>query len=94
MSLQRKEFYMNELPMLSKFPEGSANRDYDIFEELPNGTTVWRACILGMANVEVRLQALAKESTSRFFALSLQDRSEAVIRPVKSLRRQDIHRAG
>ena len=64
-----------ELPTLYKFPEGSTNRDDDVFEELPDGTTRWRACVIGMANVERKLQELAMDSNSRFFALNLQERS-------------------
>ena len=44
-------------------------------EELPDGTTRWRACVIGMANVERKLQELAMDSNSRFFALNLQERS-------------------
>ena len=29
-----------------KYSEGSINCDYDIFEELPDGSTVWIACIV------------------------------------------------
>jgi hypothetical protein len=62
------------LPTLDKFPAGSTNRDYDVFEQLPDGSVVWRACVIGMANVEQKLQELAKDSNGRFFALNLQDR--------------------
>jgi hypothetical protein len=39
---------MTDCPTLHKFPECSTNRDFDIFEQLPDGTTVWRACVVGM----------------------------------------------
>lgn len=84
---------MTDFPTQHKFPEGSTNLDYDVFEEFPDGSTIWRACVFGMENVELKLRELAKETTNKFFALSLQDRSEAVIRPLKSSRRQELRRA-
>ncbi len=81
---------MTDIPTQYKFPEEWANRDYDVFEEFPDGSTVWRACLFGMENVELKLRELAKETTNKFFALSLQDRSQAVIRPMKSSRRQGL----
>jgi hypothetical protein len=84
---------MTDFPTQHKFPEDSTNRDYDVFEEFPDGSTLWRACVFGMANVELKLRELAVETTNKFFALSLQDRSQAVIRPLKSSRRQEFRRA-
>ena len=42
-----------------KYPEDAANRNYDIFEELPDGSTVWRGCMVGMENVESKLRRLS-----------------------------------
>ena len=67
-----------------KYPEDSANRDYDIFEELPDGSTVWRACVFGMGNVEGMLRQLARESNNKFFAPNLNNRSEPATRPGNS----------
>jgi hypothetical protein len=72
---------MPNFPTYQKFPEDSANRDYDIFEELPDGSTIWRACVFGMGNVELKLRELARETTNKFFALSLRDQNSPVIRP-------------
>ena len=84
---------MTDFPTHHKFPEGSANCDYDVFEELPDGSAIWRACVFGMESVELKLRELARESGNRFFALSLQDRPQSVIRPFK-LTRQDLRRTG
>jgi len=91
---QYKESLMTDCLTSQKFPEGSANRDYDIFEEFPDGSTIWRACVFGMANVEAKMTELAIQSNNKFFALNLQDRTHAVIRPLKSLSRQELRRAG
>lgn len=77
-----------------KFPEDSTNRDYDIFEEFPDGSTVWRACVFGMDNVELKFRELGRETSNRIFAISLRDQSVPVIRPSKSAAKQDLRRAG
>jgi hypothetical protein len=62
---------MTDIPMQYKIPEEWANRDYEVFGEFPDGSTVWRACVFGMENVELKLRELAKETTNKFFALTL-----------------------
>jgi hypothetical protein len=81
---------MRDCPILHKFPEGSANRDYDIFEQLPDGANVWRTCVVGMQNVELKLRELARESNNKFFAINLQDRTQFVVRSLKPTRRQEL----
>jgi hypothetical protein len=85
---------MTDHPTFQKFPEGSANRDYDIFEEFSDGSTIWRACVFGMANVEVKMRELAKQSDNKFFALNLQDSRQVVVRPFRSPTREEFRRAG
>jgi hypothetical protein len=85
---------MSNCPTHRKFPEDSMNRDYDIFEELPDGSTVWRACVFGMENVELAFRELAKETPNRIFATSLLDKSVPVIRPQKSTAKQGLRRVG
>jgi hypothetical protein len=60
-----------DFPTLHKFPEGSADRNYFVFEKLPDGSALWRGCVLGMESVELKLQKLARESNNKFFALNL-----------------------
>lgn len=74
---------MPDYPMHQKFPEGSTNRDYDIFEELPDGSAVWRGCVFGIENVELKFRELAKETSNRVFATSLLDQPDPLIRPRK-----------
>jgi len=77
-----------------KFPEDSAFRDYDVFEEMPDGSTIWRGCVFGMANVELKLRELAKTTSNKLFALNLQDRSLPAVRPSKAPDKQQARRAG
>jgi hypothetical protein len=62
---------MADFPTLHKFPEGSVDRNYFVFEKLPDGSAVCRGCVLGMESVELSLQKLAQESNNKFFALNL-----------------------
>jgi hypothetical protein len=89
----RKGATMPDSPTLYKFPEGSTNRDYDIFEEMPDGGTVWHACVFGMENVELKFRELSKETSNRIFAIHLLDRSVPIVRPPKPSARPDLRRA-
>jgi hypothetical protein len=45
------------------------NRDYDIFEKLPDGSSVWREMVVGRETARLRIQGLAKLSSNEFFAI-------------------------
>lgn len=79
---------MANLPTPQSYPLGSLNRDYDIFEELSDGSTVWRACVFGMDNVELKLREMARETSNSLFAVNLLDLSEPVVRPFRLSRQQ------
>ena len=68
----------------SKFPGGSTTRDDDIFEELPDDTPIWRTCVVGMKNAELKLWEMARETNNKVFALNLQDPTLPVVRPFRS----------
>ena len=85
---------MRDSPTLHKFPEGSDNRDYDVFEELNDGSTVWRACVVGMENVESKLRELALESNNKFFALNLENPIQPAVCRLKPAVRQDLYHVG
>ena len=84
---------MADFPTLRKFPEDSANREYFVFEKLPDGSAVWRCCVVGMDNVELKLQDLARDSNNKFFALNLGNRSHPMIRPLSRVNSDDDQRA-
>jgi hypothetical protein len=67
-----------------KYPERSANCDYDIFEELKDGSTVLLASVFGMENAERWLRELDGISSNNFFALKHKDQTEPPIRLRKS----------
>ena len=45
--------------------------EYDIFEKLPDGSSIWRACVPGQYDAERKLQELAEHSVNEFFAIEI-----------------------
>jgi hypothetical protein len=45
------------------------DRDYDLFEKFPDGSTRWRAFVPGLENAVVKLEALAKLSPNEHLAI-------------------------
>ena len=46
--------------------------DYEIFEKFPDGSTLWRACVLGRYEAQRKLQELAEYSENEFYAIDVQ----------------------
>lgn len=85
---------MSDTPTHHKYPEGSTNRNFDIFEQFRDGSCVWRACVFGMEKVELKFRELAKETSNRIFATGVLDESAPVIGPRRSTGKQDLRRVG
>ena len=64
---------MSSYPSRQKSSEGV----YDIFEELPDGTTVCLACVFGIGNAERWLRELGSISNNNFLAINHKDQTEA-----------------
>jgi hypothetical protein len=47
-------------------------RDFDIFENYPDGSTIWRTCVSGKFEAERKLQELAEQSENEFWAISFE----------------------
>jgi hypothetical protein len=47
-------------------------RDFDIFEKLPNGSTVWRTFVSGQFEAERKVQELAEHSSNEFLVIDIQ----------------------
>jgi hypothetical protein len=45
--------------------------EYDIFEKLPDGSSIWRVCVPGQYDAERKLQELAEHSVNEFFAIEI-----------------------
>jgi hypothetical protein len=51
--------------------ETPMNRKYDLFEKFPDGSSLWRVCVLGLDGTRRHLQELAKTSKNRFYAIDI-----------------------
>lgn len=47
------------------------DREYDIFERLPESSLVWRASVHGLENVQLKLKELAKQTSNECFAMDM-----------------------
>jgi hypothetical protein len=47
------------------------NREYDLFENFPDGSRVWRAAIVGRDATLAKLKELASKSANEVFAMHL-----------------------
>jgi hypothetical protein len=45
--------------------------EYDLFERFPDGSSLWRACVIGLKGTRQYLQDLSQHSPNRFYALHL-----------------------
>jgi hypothetical protein len=46
-------------------------REYDLFERLPDGSPIWRGRVVGLQEAQIRLQQLASTTPNECFALYL-----------------------
>jgi hypothetical protein len=44
---------------------------YDLFEKFPDGSSLWRACIVGLKGTRQHMYDLAKRSSNQFYAMHL-----------------------
>jgi hypothetical protein len=55
------EIHVGDFPM----------HEYDLFEKFPDGSSLWRACVLGRKNARVILRQWAKQSKHQFYAINV-----------------------
>jgi hypothetical protein len=58
----KKESYTAGAPM---------NREYDLFEKFPDGSSLWRCCVPGLEGARLQLQELARKSKNQFYAIDI-----------------------
>jgi hypothetical protein len=44
---------------------------YDLFEKFPDGSSLWRACVIGLEGARRHMCDLARRSTNQFYAMHL-----------------------
>ena len=42
---------------------------YDLFERFPDGSSLWRACVLGIEGARLHMKDLAVRSPNQFYAM-------------------------
>lgn len=42
---------------------------YDLFERFPDGSSLWRACVVGLKGARLHMRDLALKSPNRFYAM-------------------------
>ncbi len=42
---------------------------YDLFEKFPDGSSLWRACVIGLKGTRLHLSDLAQHSPNQFYAM-------------------------
>jgi hypothetical protein len=47
------------------------HRKYDLFEKFPDGSSLWRACVLGLDGTRRHLKELAQKSENHFYAMEI-----------------------
>jgi hypothetical protein len=67
-------------PRKLKPSEDFRSIEYDIFEELPNGSNIWRVSVRGIDNVELKLLELSKDTNHEFYAINFQNTVKRRIR--------------
>ena len=53
-------------------------RKYDIFEEFPNGSLIWRDCVYGRHDAKRKIQELSEHSYNHVYAVDTHD--EEIVR--------------
>lgn len=44
---------------------------YDLFEKFPDGSSLWRACVVGLEGTRQHMSDLARRSSNKFYAMHL-----------------------
>jgi hypothetical protein len=44
---------------------------YDLFEKFPDGSSLWRACVVGLEGTRRHMTDLSKRSSNQFYAMHL-----------------------
>lgn len=47
------------------------NHKYDLFEKFPDGSSLWRACVVGLEGTRLHMFDLARRSSNQFYAMNV-----------------------
>ena len=46
---------------------------YDLFEKFPDGSSLWRACVIGLEGARLHVLDLAQRSPNAFYAMNVEN---------------------
>ena len=46
--------------------------EYDLFEKFPDGSSLWRASVIGLERARIHVSALAQNSRNAFYAINVE----------------------
>lgn len=44
---------------------------YDLFEKFPDGSSLWRACVIGLEGTRQHMFDMARRSSNQFYAMNV-----------------------
>jgi hypothetical protein len=47
------------------------NHKYDLFEKFSDGSSLWRACVIGLEGARLHMFDLARRSSNEFYAMNV-----------------------
>jgi hypothetical protein len=47
------------------------NHKYDLFEKFPDGSSLWRACVIGHKGALLYMRDLSRRSSNQFYAMNV-----------------------
>ena len=66
------------------------NREYDLFEKLPDGAPVWHQHVVGLENAREMLKAIASTTRNECFAMYLPSKEIVARLNVKEAENDDL----
>ena len=68
-------------------------RDFDIFEKLADGSSIWRTCASGPIDAQQKLQNLTDHSENEFYSIDIETRELLPFNSARSHPRKQLTRA-
>jgi len=57
--------------LVSREKRTPMNHRYDLFEKFPDGSSLWRACVIGLEGTRLHMFDLARRSPNQFYAMNV-----------------------
>jgi hypothetical protein len=67
--------------------------DFDLFEKLADGSSIWRTCASGQIDAQQKLQNLADHSNNEFYSIDIESAELLPFKLARSDSRKQLKRA-